>query len=1158
MTSFRTMVLALALCSGPAAAQYVATTQAISGYPSLTNPQAITLTAPNSVSDRGRATVQLPFTFQFYNRQYTSLIVTANGVAFFEPSTSPTEDFPSNVPIPSTIEPNGLLAPFWDDLDGNNGTSAMRQQVVTGPNGQGLAIEWKDWNRRFGMYSLTFQVRLWENGVIEYYYGTMLGSGQAISATIGIESPTGAVGTNGLPAGNCLNRAVPTMPVPSYAHCDLTSFDPMNTGSPITYVRFGPPPGVDLMPTRLRVTSIAQAGNDLQLSAEVSMRNFGTATSGAFNYRLYLSEDTLFDPPSADAGVADVEIVTGAQPPGPFTLAPNATVTHATTGVAPRPTAGTFYVIVVVDEANTVVETNEVNNVLATSTPYFAGVDLVAEEVSGPPSAGPGDPVTVSYAITNQGFDPAGVVPFKIYLSADTVFSMDDREVYAGTRAVQGGENVLAQVTFTLPSTVPAEDYYLLLQLDDGPNAGVVVEVSDANNLVFSRQRMQVRQADLIMDRIRVARPVLPYDNATAAFFGEPIRLEATVRNQGGATAPNVSVVFFLSDNETLNGLTDPFVCEEGPFALAPGAERSVGKTCTVPTRSVGNQLLPRGPYFFFAAAVAPGLAETNPGNNFAKADPVLVRGPAPNLLATNLRGPTRAGLGEVFAVTRTITNNGNRASPAVRYRYVLSANTIITADDPALSIVTMTGEVADRTVTLAVDQQDTQTEFVRVPPTLAPAPFYLGVLIDPDNLVDEVDKADNGLAGPLVQLVAQPLALEPPFLADAIVDQPYRAELTAGGTTSAATFQAKNPAELPMGITVSPQGLISGTPTRTGAYAFTVVISAGGKTVEARRGLKVSRSTASLVLASPLLPPPARLLPYDFQLGAQGGVGPYRYTVSSGLLPSGLVLSERGRLSGTPDGALGTASQITLSVVDAVGNVDSRQYLMRVVDASPFRIVTPSMPNGIFGQQYLVDIVAQNAGGAPISRPVRWQVLEGALPGGLVLEDTVTERVILSGNPTSSGVFRFRLEATDAQGRSDSATYTIFVAGGGVVISGDVPRSLDRGAAVNAQLNPSSTVTGARFFGLDGALPPGVTLSEAGLVSGTIASDAPYRSYTLNVAYGPSREQVVTMRPIRIDVETPRTMTRASCAATGGLELSGLAALLVLARGRRRRATAR
>jgi hypothetical protein len=313
MKSYRTLAIALALWAGTSAAQYQAVPQAGIGYPALTNPQTVTLVAPNSPSDRGRALLQLPFSFQFYNRQYTSVSVTANGALFFEPTTNPNDDFPSNVAIPSTTEPNAVVAPFWDDLDGNNGTSAVRQQVVTGANGQGLAIEWRDWNRRFGSYSLTFQVRLWENGVIEFFYGTMQGAGQAISATIGIESPTGSQGTNALMSTACINRTVPTMPVPSFAHCDLSSFDPMNTGTPVSYVRFGPPPGVDLQPTRVRVTGIAQAGNDLQLNVETTIRNFGTVASPPFSYKLYLSQDTIFDPPLADGGVSDSEIVT----PGP-------------------------------------------------------------------------------------------------------------------------------------------------------------------------------------------------------------------------------------------------------------------------------------------------------------------------------------------------------------------------------------------------------------------------------------------------------------------------------------------------------------------------------------------------------------------------------------------------------------------------------------------------------------------------------------------------------------------------------------------------------------------------------------------------------------------------------------------------------------------------
>ncbi|MCA3011751.1 MAG: hypothetical protein INH41_05050, partial [Myxococcaceae bacterium] len=160
MTSSRTLALVLSVWAGGAVAQYQAVTLPGVGYPALTNPQTVTLLAANSPSDRGRATLPLPFAFQFYERQYTSVNVTANGVLFFEPTTNPNDDFPSNVSIPSTTEPNALVAPFWDDLDGNNATSAVRQQVVSGPNGQGLAIEFRDWNRRFGSYTLTFQVRL--------------------------------------------------------------------------------------------------------------------------------------------------------------------------------------------------------------------------------------------------------------------------------------------------------------------------------------------------------------------------------------------------------------------------------------------------------------------------------------------------------------------------------------------------------------------------------------------------------------------------------------------------------------------------------------------------------------------------------------------------------------------------------------------------------------------------------------------------------------------------------------------------------------------------------------------------------------------------------------------------------------------------------------
>ncbi|MBL9038910.1 MAG: hypothetical protein JNG84_10370, partial [Archangium sp.] len=188
--------LVLAMTASSALAQYVAAPQAGVPYPSLTTSSPVTLVASTGEpNDRGRATVALGFNFPYYTRTYTQLIVSANGMAFFEPSADPNADFLSNVTLPTVTEPNAVLAPFWDDLNGNNPTSAVRQQAVSGPNGAGKAIEWRDWNRAFGAYTLNFQIRLWENGVIEFFYGTMIGSGATITASVGIESPNGASAT---------------------------------------------------------------------------------------------------------------------------------------------------------------------------------------------------------------------------------------------------------------------------------------------------------------------------------------------------------------------------------------------------------------------------------------------------------------------------------------------------------------------------------------------------------------------------------------------------------------------------------------------------------------------------------------------------------------------------------------------------------------------------------------------------------------------------------------------------------------------------------------------------------------------------------------------------------------------------------------------------
>ncbi|MDP1828673.1 MAG: putative Ig domain-containing protein [Archangium sp.] len=1133
MKKFRLLLLVLAtLPTGLAWAQYTATPQAGIPYPALTNAQPVPLVAPgaNDPKDRGRVNLPFGFVFPFYNKVYSQLTVTANGLLFLEPSSAAntSSDFSGNIAIPSGAEPNGLIAPLWDDLFGSNPTSIVQTEAVTGPFGQGLAIEFKDWNRAFGNFLLNFQVRLWANGMIEFFYGTMTGAGATpVTATIGIESPSGTAGTRGLTT--CT------------ADCSLTSFDPGGTGTPISYIRFGPPAGVDLQALTLRVDGITQAGSDLSIGTTVTMRNFGTLPSGTFGYGVYLSQDTIFDG-------SDLELLPA--PVGPFSLPALGVTSDTHTGTVARPDGGSWYVIAAIPPLPDGGETNVFNNVIASSVPYAGGVDLIAESVAPPPVAGPGDVVNLQVAFSNQGFEPAGSVGVKLFASVDTFMSADDRLLTTQNLSVLGGQQVVQPVSFTLAGSTPADDYFILMELDDGPAGGLIPERSELNNVVASVTQMQVRQADLTVTAVRVLRAAAPYDELSSVFFGEATRFEAFVSNTGGATAPNVRVSFFMSDNESLNAVTDVVVGNVQSLVFAPGESRWVTlPSANIPTLSAVGQPLTVQPYFFFAAATGVGLVEENPGNNFEKSRPTVARAPAPNLLPVEMQTPLRAGAGELVVVSRTLTNLGNRDSAAAAYRFYLSANPIITPDDQPLMRVTPGGDVLDGTVTLAIAERDSAVEIVRLPQTLASAQYFIGVLLDPDGLIAEADESDNGLAGTRTDVVTQSLTIATPVLPDATLGLPYSVQLVGQGSAGPFTFSLSDPDSLPGGLTVSTAGLVSGTPTEPGAFSVYFKVEANGRSVTVARPLRVARLTTSLELSARALPAPTRFVAYRAELGAVGGTGGYRYLVINGILPVGLVLADTGAISGTPTDPLGTTRVFTVRVTDSIGNVDERAFAVTVVDAAPFTIQTRTLPDGLMGAEYIQSLFAVNPSGAPVSQPVTWKLITGELPSGLVLEPSQSDTLVISGTPSRPGRFRFTIEAVDGQGRTDAYTYFVFIASGSITSSVTGTGLVRPGEAVAVAFSATPVPPGVKWFWREGRLPPGVVANEDGTVTGTVPADAPVGVYTFTLGVGLAPDQLLSMASWSIEVNPEKT-TKGSCSASGG-SLLGIAALLLLARRR-------
>ena len=149
------------------------------------------------------------------------------------------------------------------------------------------------------------------------------------------------------------------------------------------------------------------------------------------------------------------------------------------------------------------------------------------------------------------------------------------------------------------------------------------------------------------------------------------------------------------------------------------------------------------------------------------------------------------------------------------------------------------------------------------------------------------------------------PLAVTGCPLPDAASGQSYQASLNALGGSAPYTFTSAG--SLPPGITLWPNGQVSGSSTAAGSYPFDVTArEAYGQTSTQACNLNVTPSVLHITSACPL--PDAQLgQSYSAQVQAAGGVAPYQFDFL-GYLPNGLQSASDGTLSGTPTALGGDA----------------------------------------------------------------------------------------------------------------------------------------------------------------------------------------------------------------------------------------------------------
>lgn len=166
--------------------------------------------------------------------------------------------------------------------------------------------------------------------------------------------------------------------------------------------------------------------------------------------------------------------------------------------------------------------------------------------------------------------------------------------------------------------------------------------------------------------------------------------------------------------------------------------------------------------------------------------------------------------------------------------------------------------------------------------------------------------------------------------LLSAAKDVLYSNQLEASGGTEPYYWDLIS-GSLPVGLTLSTAGLISGTPTVIGTSSFTLrAVALLGGTVT--KSCQLSVAGVVITTTCPL-DDGALNAAYSNQMQATGGTLPYTWSISAGSLPTGLSLATNGIISGTP--TVAEVKTFTLHVVDAAANVASKSCQLTIVNLS-------------------------------------------------------------------------------------------------------------------------------------------------------------------------------------------------------------------------------
>jgi len=373
-----------------------------------------------------------------------------------------------------------------------------------------------------------------------------------------------------------------------------------------------------------------------------------------------------------------------------------------------------------------------------------------------------------------------------------------------------------------------------------------------------------------------------------------------------------------------------------------------------------------------------------------------------------------------------------------------------------------------------------------------------------------------------------------PGALPDAPVNQNYSASIqTTGG---AGNLNSQNgclvvQGSLPPGISMVPVGtscVLSGAPSNQGTYQFQVRASdsQGQVTPVVAFSINVTGTggptSGQLTITTTSIPNGTTAAAYapngtTFTFTGSGGTGIYSWFVDSGSLPPGLSLGANGTLTGTPtqNGTFNFVIRLVSSGLLTSFQQTVTKSFSITIGSGGLTIVETSLPSAGTGQPYSFQL--HGSGG---TAPYHWRLGTTTLQGFSIDFNSG----LISGSTQTAGTYSLPVTLSDANGAQTTVNYTLVVSTPFTILNTSLPDGLP-GVGYNQTLQASGGQAPYSWTITSGSLPPGLTLSPSGGISGVptvngqytitvLATDAALRSASkiLTILIGPQGlVQIVT-----------------------------------------------